>query len=30
MKQNDENSIELELKSLWYKSHEKAFVQKWI
>ena len=30
MKQNDENLIALELKSLWYKSHKKVFVQKWI
>ena len=30
MKQNDENMPELELKSFWYKSHKKIFVQKWI
>ena len=30
MKQNDENLSELESKSFWYKSHKKAFVQKWI
>ena len=30
MKQNDENMTELELKSFWYKSHKKVFVQKWI
>ena len=29
-KQNDGNLSELELKSFWYKSHKKAFVQKWI
>ena len=30
MNQNDENLSELELKSFWYKSDKKAFVQKWI
>ena len=30
MKQNDENLSELELKSFWYNSDKKAFVQKWI
>ena len=30
MKQNDENMTELELKSFWYRSHKKVFVQKWI
>ena len=30
MKQNYENMTELELKSFWYKSHKKVFVQKWI
>ena len=30
MKRDDENMTELELKSFWYKSHKKVFVQKWI
>ena len=30
MNQNDENLSELKLKSFWYKSDKKAFVQKWI
>ena len=30
MKESDENMTELELKTFWYKSHKKVFVQKWI